>query len=308
LPQEDDLIEHFGVHKGRSDQASCAMGMGSVFFDVLNKVVIDSSLHPNHTSEKECAQAHLQFSQQNDLVLFDRGYVAFWLYAYLLKSNLSFCMRTKTKQDNVVKAFINSGQKEAIVTFKPTTPSIKTCRDKQLSIAPITLRLIRVELENEVEVLVTNLMDEKRYDASLFQSLYHLRWGIEENYKRLKQWCEIENFSGKSVLSVKQDFYAKIVSSNLSALMEAKAQELVHKQTKNLSHTYQVNYAQALTKMKHTIVALIRLQKEALKTLINQTIQYISLTKEIVRKSRSYPRRLKNMKNDIHFATYKSSL
>jgi len=46
-----------------------------------------------------------------------------------------------------------------------------------------------------------------------------LRWGIEENYKRLKQWLEIENFSGKSVLTIKQDFYAKIVAENLTTLV-----------------------------------------------------------------------------------------
>jgi hypothetical protein len=51
-------------------------------------------------------------------------------------------------------------------------------------------------------------------EVDLFKELYYLRWGIEENYKRLKQWVEIENFSGKSVLSIQQDFYnapAKII-------------------------------------------------------------------------------------------------
>ena len=110
-----------------------------------------------------------------------------------------------------------------VITFKPNKSSLKTCEEKGLPTQPITLRLVRVELPNEVEVLVTNLMDEETYNHSIFKSLYHLRWGIEENYKRLKQWVEIENFSGKSALSVKQDFYAKIVASNLTALMEIEA-------------------------------------------------------------------------------------
>ena len=69
----------------------------------------------------------------------------------------------------------------------PNTPSIKTCIEKRLSNAPIKLRLVRVDLPNEVEVLITNLMDTGLYEASLFKSLYHVRWGVEENYKRLKQ-------------------------------------------------------------------------------------------------------------------------
>ena len=83
---------------------------------------------------------------------------------------------------------------------------------------------MRVDLPSGIEVLITNLMDSDKYDAAVFKSLYHLRWGIEENYKRLKQWLEIENFSGKSALSVQQDFYAKIVASNLTALMAMAAQ------------------------------------------------------------------------------------
>ncbi len=82
-----------------------------------------------------------------------------------------------------------------------------------------------MQLPNEVEVLITNLVDSQKYDVSVFKSLYHLRWGVEENYKRLKQWVEIENFSGTSALSVQQDFYAKIVSTNLTALMAMASQK-----------------------------------------------------------------------------------
>lgn len=308
LPHEADIIDHFGVHNGREDQKPCAMGMASVFYDVLNKIVIDSGVHPRLTSERECAQTHLQFSSEDDLVLFDRGYVAFWLYAYLLEKNISFCIRAKTNQSLLIKDFVRSGKKEAVVTFEPNKSSIKTCEEKGLSTKPVTLRLVRVDLPNEVEVLVTNLMDEETYDCSIFKSLYHLRWGIEENYKRLKQWVEIENFSGKSALSVKQDFYAKIVASNLTTLMEIQAQEIVDKRTRYLKRNYQINYAQALSKMKHRIVSLIINKSGDIVSLIKQTIEYLSKTVEAVREGRSYPRRLKNIKNDIHFPAYKSSL
>lgn len=308
LPNEPDIIEHFGVHNGREDQQACAMGMASVFYDVLNKIVIDSGVHPRLTSERECAEDHLQFSNDSDLVLFDRGYVAFWLYAYLLKHNISFCMRAKTNQSLLIKDFVKSGKKEAVVTFNPNKPSIKTCNEKGLSSKPITLRLVRVDLPNEVEVLITSLMDEEIYDCTLFKSLYHLRWGIEENYKRLKQWAEIENFSGKSALSVQQDFYAKIVASNLTTLLEIQAQEIVNKRTQTLRRNYQINFAQALSKMKHRIVTIITAKSSEVSTLIKQTAEYLSKTIEAVRSGRSYPRRLKNIKNDIHFPAYKSAL
>ena len=44
-----------------------------------------------------------------------------------------------------------------------------------------------------------------------------------------KQWVEIENFSGKSALCVQQDFHAKIVTMNLTALMTLAAPRRVEK-------------------------------------------------------------------------------
>jgi len=308
LPNEPNITEYFGLQKGREGQGECSMGMASIFYDVLNKIVIDSAIHPRLMAEKTCVEGHLQFAQKNDLILFDRGYVAFWLYAYLSQHNVRFCMRAKTNQSLLVKAFVKSGKSEAIVTFHPNRPSIQTCKEKGLSTQPITLRLVRVELPNEVEVLVTSLMDKEAYDCSIFKELYHLRWGIEENYKRLKQWAEVENFSGKSALSVKQDFYAKIVAANLTTLMTIQAQEIVDKRVQNLKRYYQVNYAQALSKMKHRIVMILNAKAIDLSRLIENTVEYISKTVEAVRDGRSYPRRLKNIKNDIHFPAYKSAL
>jgi len=184
------------------------MGMASVFYDVLNNIVIDSCIRPNNTSERYCAEKHLAYSTQKDLIIYDRGYTGFWFYMHHIQHNLSFCIRAKTNQDIVVKDFIASNKKEALVTFQPGKQALRICKEKGLPVTPVTLRLIRVDLPNEIEVLITNLTDSVKFDVSIFKSLYHLRWGVEENYKRLKQWVEIENFSGKSALSVKQDFYA----------------------------------------------------------------------------------------------------
>ena len=308
LPNEPDIVKHFGVQKGRSGQADCPMGLASVFYDVMNNRVIDSVLKPRSGSEHKCAEEHLAYSISNDLVLYDRGYNAFWIYALHIKNKTAFCMRAKASKNLLVKAFVESNKKEDVVAFVPNKPSIKTCNEKGISITPIKLRLIRVELENEVEVLITNLMDKDIIKAGVFKSLYHLRWGIEENYKRLKQWVEIENFSGKSALSVQQDFYAKIVASNLTSIMANEAQKIVAIETEGLSGRYGVNFAQALSKMKHRIIELIVHSKPELRSLIDKTINYISKTIESIRPGRTAPRKLKNIKNDIHFPAYKSAL
>ena len=308
LPNEPGITDYFGFQKGKQNQADCPMGMASVFYDLLNNLVIDSCINPNHTSERNCAEEHLKYSNRNDLIIYDRGYTGFWFYTYHIQHNLSFCVRAKTNQDIIVKEFIASNKKQALVTFSLGKKMLRACQEKGLPTTPVTLRLVRVDLPNEVEVLITNLTDESEFDVSIFKSLYHMRWGIEENYKRLKQWVEIENFSGKSVLSVKQDFHAKIVAANLTSLIVLATQKIVVKKTSGLKLEYKVNFSQALSKMKHRLVYMLRHAQEDITVIIHRTIRYISQTTEAVRDGRSAPRKLKNIKNDIHFPAYKSSL
>ena len=193
-----------------------------------------------------------------------------------------------------------------MITLEPNQRSVEQCLEKGLPTQPLKLRLVRVELEDgEVEVLITNLMDEQSFPVSEFKELYHLRWGAEENYKRLKQWVEIENFSGKSVLSVKQDFYAKVLSTNLTAMVANAAQQQVDKATAHRQHVYQVNFAQALSKMKNTLIELLLLSARKLQGKLKALIDYIACTIEPIRRGRRYSRSDSKSKNRIFYYNYK---
>jgi len=79
----------------------------------------------------------------------------------------------------------------------------------------------------------------------------------------------------------------------------------VDKDTKNLRKKYQINYAQALSKMKHNLVRFLLMEKRILNDALQKMVNCISLTKKAVRDGRSNPRKLKNIKNNIYFAGYK---
>jgi len=310
LPYEPEIIEAFGVNQGKENQRDCTLGLVSVYYDVLNNLCIDASINPTKTSERGCITDHLDVALENDLSLLDRGYNAFWVYSYYQSKKQAFCMRAKVGSNLLAKAFVESGKAEEVVTFRATPTAIEACREKGLSSEPITLRLIRVKLKNEVEVLITNLMDEVRYPANEFKGLYHLRWGIEENFKRLKQWVEIENFSGKSALSVKQDFHAKIVSTNLTFMLVNASQGVLNKAVKERKHQYQINYAQALSKMKNRLVKLLHLSHypDKLYEQISELIKYIAQTSEAVRPGRSFKRPEHRIKNRKHYYAYARAL
>ena len=219
-----------------------------------------------------------------------------------------FCMRAKVNRGKAFKEFADSGEREAIITLAPGKHSIERCQQKGLSSEPIRLRLVRVDLPEGVEVLITNLFDQEHYPATAFKNLYHLRWKIEENYKRLKQWVEIENFSGKSARSVRQDYYANILASNLTAVLVIAAQIDSDIRTRKLKNRYQITFAQAFSKMKHRIIALVEFSGRALQALITETIHYISVTVEAIKDGRSFSRPQSKMKNKIYYMAYKRAL
>jgi len=64
-------------------------------------------------------------------------------------------------------------------------------------------------------------------------------------------------------LSVTQDFYEKVWASNLTAMVANVTQKQVDKTTSDRQHIYQINFSQALSKMKNTVVELVFFSSEA---------------------------------------------
>ena len=312
LPIVPELQQAFGCQSGVAGVAEQTMGLASVYYDVLNKIVIDARLAKTTESERYSAFLHLEASQDDDLVLYDRGYNAFWMYAYHQDLGRSCCMRTIVKRDNLARDFVQSGQPDAIVTYRPNRTSRQQCEEMNLSDTPLTLRLIRVDLPGETEVLVTNLMDEKRFPAHQFKRLYHLRWGVEEYYKRLKYHQEVENLSGKSVLVVMQDFHAKILCGNLTAALAIAGQRHLNRHTQQnqttREKTYQINFAQAFAKMKQYQAKLWRLSGPLLSEYLRDLVLLMTQYKEQVRPERSFPRKICKFNKRRYWMHYKCTL
>lgn len=256
LPDEAVIHQAFGG-QGNQHAEEVPMAMGSTLYDVFQKVVIDAQLFPYRSSEREIAYQHLAATQAGDLVLYDRGYPAFWLFAAHQACQHDYCMRVKAGFNQQVSDFVASGKKQQMVTLKPTEEAKQKCREKGLSSAPQTVRLIRVKVKKKTYFLITSLLDTACYRIADFKDLYHKRWQIEEGYKRQKSWLEIENFTGKSVLSVKQDYHARILSLNLIAITAFAAKHECLNEPASRKYQYQINFAQALSTMKDMLVKLL---------------------------------------------------
>ena len=222
-----------------------------------------------------------------------------------------FCMRAANR-DRVVKAFIASGKAEEVITYAPTQNARRQCAEMNLPEEPVTLRLVRVELPGEVEVLITNLLDTKRHPACQFKKLYHLRWGVEEFYKRLQYHQEIENSSGKSALVVQQDFHAGILAGNLAAALalagQRKLDRAAVKKKPSIKRRYQINFAQAFAKMKQYQAKLWTLAGSELRRYLEELVKMLMQYTELVRSERSFPRKTTKFNKRCYWMNYKCTL
>ena len=293
LPHLKEIIEHFGVWKSAKG-APCPMARVSQMFNVLNKITSDALIIPKSIGERELAAKHFNHLQPKDLILLDRGYPAYWLFLLILSAKAHFCARISNKKWKIVRKFYKSGKKEKVITlYSPPTSKIK-CKQLQLEPVPIQLRLIRVELDTgETEVLITSLLDENLYPYEIFFELYHERWPIEEDYKVMKCRIEIENFSGKSPLSIYQDFYAKVFSKNLISALSFPTRQVIYQNNQGKKYEYQINFTQALSKSKGTLVLLFNRSIEKMISLISDLHDIFIKTTEPIRPGRKYPRKHK---------------
>jgi len=297
LPNHPTVAEEFGVHQfGPKADSPRSLAMGSLLYDVLNLITIDSQIAPYSSSERDLLMQHLDQVKSGDLLLLDRGYPSFWLLFLMKAKGIEFCVRLKDDWWLKVKDFTESPDKERIVTFTlPKKDRTKLKDFPHMLDTEITCRLIKVELENgEKEVLCTSLTDAQRYLYEEFEQLYHYRWNEEEAYKLLKNRIELEDFSGKTAKAIKQDFHAKVFLMTLCAAYAHPIEEKVIKEYKadqNRKHDQKINRTNALaTTMDLLIPTFIR---KEYRTALQAFDQLVEKTREIIRPGRSNPRNKK---------------
>ena len=301
VPNTEQIAKHFGVWNTASGK-KCPLARISQMFDVLNRITIDARISPKEKGERILAGMHLDFLKSNDLLLLDRGYPAFWLFDLILSAGANFCARVSATQWKTIETFYNSGKTDKIVWLTPTGSAIKTYKELGMSPKPIKVRLIRIDGDSFEEpwILVTSLLDRVAFPVEIFAELYHRRWPVEEDYKTMKCRLEIENFSGKSVEAVYQDFYAKVFSCNLTAVLAHPTRDIIEENSKEKKHPYQLNFTQALSKMKDTIVLLF--QRTNISEIISEILSIFIKTIEPVRPGRSYPRNHKVNRRGFYMA------
>lgn len=263
LPDNQDVRNEFGTLKWSKKcdtgviKGEKPFAIASVLYDVLNRVALDAQLAKAKAYEVDLAVEHLAHTNENDLLVMDRGYTSYRMLAELTKHQRNFVIRCgaasfKTAQDMLK----GKGADSQIVTLVPCKNQAKIIENSALP-KTINVRFVRVLLDTgEYEVLVTSLLDEERYATKTFSDLYWFRWRIETFYGLLKTRLELENFTGTGVEAIRQDFYGAVFLTGLESILTDTAQAQLDAKLGN-QFTQMVNRAVSFNAIKNQAFALL---------------------------------------------------
>lgn len=289
LPNTKDVIEDFGqISYGNSKiKGKQAYGLASVMYDVLNNISLDSKLDKAKAYEVDLAIEHLKHTKDNDLIICDRNYPSYKFLSYIEKMQRKFVIRCSGSSYKQAREMLKGvGENSQIVTIKPQKARLKKLEQELPK--EIKVRFVRVKLSTgEYEVLITNLLDEEKFPTKEFLEIYSLRWGVETFYDIIKNRLNLENFTGKTSIAIKQDFYSTIFISGLESILTSDVNsELEKKETKNKQ---KVNHTISFNAIKNKALDLIFSQK-SIDDLFKQ-LELLFLTNRVqVRKNREVKR------------------
>lgn len=299
IPLSADTAAEFGaVTSSNNHDVFWVEGLLSTIYDVFLDLIVDGQIYAKGIGEREPAREHWTRLKELDLVenallIFDRGYYSKELYEDLVSNGCHVLMR------------LNKANKLAKLGDDDLS-WIATSADGR----PVPYRVVKVPLpqksKEENEYLITNITDPS-ITSSMLYTLYFERWNIETKYRELKEWWELEEFTGTSCNSIEQELYINLLFSNIAALIKAEADNIVAQKAflKN-KWAYQSKRTFIIGEVKTLVPELLFLCKDLLSTVRNLIIK-ASKKRSQIHPGRCYERSKKN-RDRKHLRTRKSVL
>jgi hypothetical protein len=249
LENTSELRESFGCSGPKNDAATA---LCSIAYGPLDNVIYDCRIDRCTADERDLAKEHIErlseLSLGGSLLLFDRYYPSVEFISFIYESGFHFVMRVRRKFNLDVDNIKTQGW----ISLKHN--------DKKYHV-----RVLKVKLNTgETETLLTSL-NQKQLPICNAGALYFKRWKVETAYDNLKSKLELENFSGKTKISVLQDFYATMYLCNISAFAAEEADEQVSfsDKDKDLKYERKASRTRTISKLRDDFLYIITERDEA---------------------------------------------
>jgi hypothetical protein len=226
--------DHFGGQDsgrhegGRAERQSGYPLMRLVVVMALRShLLAAAAFGPYAVDERTYAASLWDTVPDHSLVLIDRNYLQANVLVPLTSKGIERHWITRGKSNTKFSSIRSLGKGDKLVEF---AVSSEARRKNHLLPTHFDARAIRYERKGyPPQLLLTSLLDEKRYSAQEIRTLYHERWEIELGFGEIKTDMleRLETIRSKSPSGVAQEMWGLLLAYNLVRLeIERVAAEL----------------------------------------------------------------------------------
>ena len=244
----------------------------SALYDLYSHTYLDVELQPRPQEDERDALINMlrrnTFTGKN-MIITDRGYEGYNMFANFIETNgVDFVCRvkdrggalaevkklpmqeldediivvittTQTKEDKLYnRRFIQTGSKKG----KINSPRTHVGKWDFCTPYTIKVRAVRFMLDTgKYETILTSLPRDV-FSIQDIKEIYHMRWGIETSFRKLKYFADLVNLHGKSDEFAAQEIYAALIIYNFC---ERIAGSVVISKCDKRFHCYQINFSMA---------------------------------------------------------------
>lgn len=251
------------IHEGKAGYNAIHV---NALYDLTNNTYCDFLVQGKkklHERSALCAMADRYDKRTKAIVLADRGYESFNVFAHMIRNDLKFVIRMKDINSNGILSAYDLPDAE-FDTYIHTTltrrhtkettanPDIYTilpaytdfdyfddsCRNYE-----IEFRIVRFLADDGKYICVATNLPEDEFPLEEIRSLYKMRWGEETSFRELKYTIGLINWHSRKKEGILQELAARMILYNFCELASNHA---VVQTRENTKHTYKINFATAV--------------------------------------------------------------
>lgn len=251
IPNTEELRELYKAQTNGSKDRLSARARGSILYDLENKFVVNGLIADRDTSEDALAYKNMEnaveiINLKECLIIFDRGYPSVELIMYLEGKGIKYIFRLQSQTYEREKRMMKT--KDEWIEIKLDCARRRSIKDETLSKRAkekqhLKCRMTKVILNTgEIEYLLSNIEKEVISEEEMGEA-YFKRWHVETGIDILKNKMHLENFTGRTQITIEQDFYAQIYTHNLlqDIKNDADKQAAEDQSGKQLKYEYKTN-------------------------------------------------------------------
>lgn len=214
-----------------------------VFFGLLSGAVVSACIAPKTMSEVVMSRLLYQDLSPGDVAMADQAYGSYVDLALIQQQGADGVLRKHHARGTDFRKGKKHGVGDHQVEWRKPTRVPAHMRADEFAVIPMTLKvrevrlkLVRQGFRDKFIIVVTTLLDAKRYPASQLTRLYGWRWqAAEVNLRHLKTTLNMEMLTAKTPEMVRKEIWSHLLAYNLLRSIMEQASPLVRYERNRLS-------------------------------------------------------------------------